>query len=61
MNEVRSDAATHVAANGTAVDEPAVMCACGHPLDHHDPIAARFCRATIDGVLPRGCICRQDK
>jgi hypothetical protein len=33
------------------------ICACGHPLDKHDPIAARYCRATANGELPRGCIC----
>ena len=35
---------------------------CPHPADGHDPISARFCRATAsataDGTAPRGCICR---
>ena len=34
-----------------------VVCACGHPLLDHDPIATRFCAATISNGLPRGCIC----
>jgi hypothetical protein len=32
--------------------------ACPHPLPEHDPIAARFCRATAAGTLSRGCVCR---
>ncbi len=46
------------------VDEPVVepalaMCACGHLLVRHDAIAARYCDATLAGVLPRGCICKE--
>jgi hypothetical protein len=33
------------------------LCACGHPMEEHDPIAARYCRATTSGDLQRGCIC----
>jgi hypothetical protein len=33
------------------------QCTCGHPMDVHDAIAARYCRATLAGALPRGCIC----
>ncbi len=33
-------------------------CACGHPLDRHDPVARRFCDATIASALTRSCICR---
>jgi hypothetical protein len=33
-------------------------CACGHPFDRHDPVAQRFCDATIAGALARSCICR---
>jgi hypothetical protein len=33
------------------------LCACGHPMEEHDPVAARYCRATASGDLERGCIC----
>jgi hypothetical protein len=43
-----------------AEDDPqTVLCGCGHPLDDHDAIARRYCNATLAGVLPRGCVCRQ--
>ena len=32
-------------------------CSCGHHDDAHDVIATRFCAATRDGALTRGCIC----
>ena len=33
--------------------------ACPHPLEAHDPIGARFCRATAAaGSEGRGCVCR---
>jgi hypothetical protein len=32
--------------------------ACPHPLAEHDPIGARFCRATVTGAFRRGCVCR---
>jgi hypothetical protein len=33
--------------------------ACPHPLADHDPIGARFCRATAaSGATDRGCVCR---
>jgi hypothetical protein len=32
-------------------------CACGHLLEHHDRIAARYCAATTAGELSRDCIC----
>ena len=33
--------------------------ACAHPLDAHDPIGARYCRATAAaGTEGRGCVCR---
>jgi len=38
---------------------PVAAClACAHGLADHDPIGARFCRATSAGALSRGCICR---
>ncbi|WP_425550972.1 RGCVC family protein [Actinoallomurus oryzae] len=33
------------------------LCACGHPVDEHDAVAARYCRATASGSLHRDCIC----
>ncbi|MGY1857709.1 RGCVC family protein [Modestobacter sp. SYSU DS0290] len=38
-------------------DEPGCP-ACPHPMAAHDPIGARFCRATAAGTLDRGCACR---
>jgi hypothetical protein len=33
--------------------------ACPHPLADHDPIGARYCRATAAaGATDRGCVCR---
>lgn len=36
---------------------PARDCPCGHGPRRHDPIAARYCRATVTGGLRRACIC----
>jgi len=30
---------------------------CGHTMVSDDAIAVRFCRASWDGALPRGCVC----
>jgi hypothetical protein len=35
-----------------------LVCHCGHVLTGHDPVGARYCRATLSGALTRGCICR---
>jgi hypothetical protein len=41
--------------------EQASACAvCPHPLDGHDAIASRFCRATVQAELERGCVCRSN-
>lgn len=40
-----------------SADSSEDTCACGHPLAHHDVIAARYCAATIAGSMDRGCIC----
>lgn len=32
--------------------------ACQHPSAEHDAIAARFCSATMNGAITRGCVCR---
>jgi hypothetical protein len=31
---------------------------CPHPRASHDAIAARFCSATGDGHIARGCVCQ---
>jgi hypothetical protein len=31
---------------------------CPHPHASHDAIAARFCSATGNGALVRGCVCQ---
>jgi hypothetical protein len=31
---------------------------CPHPRADHDAIAARFCSATGDGAIARGCVCQ---
>src|ERR1700677_448428 len=36
---------------------PDTPCPCGHSADEHDPIASRYCRATVEGGLSRGCMC----
>ena len=47
---------------GSAINIPASLpeiplCQCGHSAGEHDAVAARYCRATVSGELPRGCIC----
>jgi hypothetical protein len=40
-------------------DEDRTDCmACSHSPDTHDKIARRFCDATVERALTRGCICR---
>ena len=36
----------------------AACAACPHPAAGHDPIGRRFCAATLDSSITRGCICR---
>ena len=37
---------------------PVVVChVCGHPAAAHDPIALRYCDATLTSALSRKCIC----
>ena len=31
---------------------------CPHPSADHDAIAMRFCSATGDGAIARGCVCQ---
>ena len=33
-------------------------CPCGHSDERHDPVALRFCLATVAGDLTRACLCR---
>jgi hypothetical protein len=51
-----------VAGIGPIVDaEATTYCSCcPHPVDRHDPIARRYCEATLEMVLTRRCICRGD-
>jgi hypothetical protein len=42
---------------GTTPVESLAHCNCGHLVEGHDPIASRYCRATLRGALQRGCIC----
>ncbi|MEV4150101.1 RGCVC family protein [Amycolatopsis sp. NPDC049691] len=35
----------------------AVCAACRHAQHAHDPIARRFCTATVAGGFNRGCVC----
>ncbi|HEY2205711.1 MAG TPA: RGCVC family protein [Pseudonocardia sp.] len=35
--------------------------ACGHDVSAHDATSGRFCRATVDRELDRGCICPSDE
>ena len=36
----------------------AVCDVCPHATAAHDRIGLRFCQATLDGALSRGCVCR---
>ena len=48
------------ATSGTAevdVLDTAACPACPHPLETHDAIDLRFCRATTAGARSRGCTC----
>jgi len=38
-------------------EPPPDMCVCGHPADEHDLVAARYCKATVESALTRGCMC----
>ncbi len=40
-----------------SVDDPRCD-VCPHPVDDHDAIALRFCRATLAAAITRGCVCR---
>jgi hypothetical protein len=38
----------------------AVCGACPHPLDAHDPIGLRFCKATAISGSQRACVCSSE-
>ena len=40
-----------------SVDDPRCD-VCPHPVDDHDAIALRFCRATLAAAVTRGCVRR---
>ncbi len=40
------------------VIRPVACDVCPHGLDSHDAIGRRFCQATLDRALTRGCACR---
>jgi len=43
-------------------NDTAVACtACAHAADAHDPIGLRYCSATLEGGLDRGCVCSPAK
>jgi hypothetical protein len=43
---------------GTAYRVDDATCSvCPHAVGAHDPIAERYCHATLDNTLTRGCIC----
>ena len=48
-------------ASSAQTDENGQSCcaACDHPLTDHDPIGRRYCLATQQHLLARGCICRR--
>ncbi len=41
-----------------ATAPPTTCAACPHPAAGHDAISRRYCAATVDASLTRGCICR---
>jgi hypothetical protein len=44
-----------------AAPDPGAGCAaCPHLLVDHDAIGSRFCQATVDGGISRGCVCNAD-
>jgi hypothetical protein len=48
---------TEVVVDDVSTQAAAACSACPHPLDTHDAIDLRFCRATTDKSLTRGCTC----
>jgi hypothetical protein len=46
----------HVLLDQAATARP--LCVCGHTTEDHDPVADRYCAATLTNGLTRGCICQ---
>ncbi|HZG92076.1 MAG TPA: RGCVC family protein [Pseudonocardia sp.] len=45
----------------SAAARPHLVCSvCPHEWGAHDPIGTRYCSATINGGLRRGCVCVKD-
>lgn len=55
-----SVSATQTVDEPQAAESPGRCGVCPHELAKHDPIAARYCRATQAGVLTRNCMCTAD-
>jgi hypothetical protein len=45
-------------ASPPVTDEDRGCDVCPHPVDDHDAIGLRFCRATRSSGVDRGCVCR---
>lgn len=45
------------AAPASSLLADAHACRCGHSPTQHDAIATRYCLATANGQLDRGCVC----
>jgi hypothetical protein len=48
---------TRIPSTPAAMAAGAECAACSHLLTDHDAIGSRFCRATVDGGISRGCVC----
>jgi hypothetical protein len=46
--------------NLTAPEAEATCGSCPHPLDAHDPIGVRFCKATAASGRERACVCSSE-
>lgn len=56
--DVRTDPPTLDDAIRAAAGRVEPSCAaCPHPANAHDPLARRFCSATLASDLHRGCLC----
>ncbi|MGI8880708.1 MAG: RGCVC family protein [Jatrophihabitans sp.] len=57
MVSAPSESVSATVAQPQAAESPGRCGVCPHELANHDPIAARYCRATQAGVLTRKCMC----
>ncbi|MDP9117592.1 MAG: RGCVC family protein [Actinomycetota bacterium] len=51
------DPTTTTATTTTATATAGACPTCAHPRELHDRIALRYCEATAEGALSRGCVC----